>query len=54
MELTSRKNDTVRRFKELARDKKLRDELGEVFFVTLSMDTHLPSLQFTKIPTVNG
>lgn len=28
MELTSRKNDTVRRFKELARDKKLRDEMG--------------------------
>lgn len=28
MELTSRKNDTVRRFRELARDKKLRDEQG--------------------------
>ena len=28
MELTSRKNDTVRRFRELAKDKKLRDEQG--------------------------
>ncbi len=28
MELTSRKNDVVRRFRELARDKKLRDEQG--------------------------
>lgn len=28
MELTSRKNDTVRRFKELAKDKKLRTSLG--------------------------
>ncbi len=28
MELTSRKNDIVRRFKELAKDKKLREELG--------------------------
>lgn len=27
-ELTSRKNDTVRRFRELGRDKKLRSELG--------------------------
>ena len=28
MELTSRKNETVRRFRELVRDKKLRGELG--------------------------
>ncbi len=28
MEFTSRKNDIVRRFKELAKDKKLREELG--------------------------
>ena len=28
MELTSRKNDTIRRFRELAKDKKLRSELG--------------------------